>query len=578
MLSKESSRRIHILREADVRKIAAGEVIDRPLSVIRELLDNSIDAGADEITVYVDGGGIERIRVVDNGTGMVADDLSACILPHATSKISRTEDIYTIRSLGFRGEALSSIAACSKLEITSTHADVPDTGTRIAVHAGNVIDLSPAPAAPGTAVEVSDLFYSLPGRRKFLKRVSSESAGCRQAFIEKSLPFPDIAFRYFSDGEMKLYLPAQRPDERASTLFPGQLNLTLLDTGEASSDGFSLKAVVTKPGFSRRDRRLLYVFVNGRRVTEYALVQAILYGYSEHLPGGSFPAAFLFVEVDPQLVDFNIHPAKREVRFKNLQLIHRATVDLIRSILSGYKLRSGIVSSAGHHGGMPVGEPDLGFSPSFSRPPVSARPGIDIGEVKQRLGNLANRDGARDSGSSGVKYHGQIFGLFLLAEYSDRLYIIDQHAAHERIIFEKLKGQNRKIQNLLVPIDLSLDEEEESMVERDLESYKELGILLKKTNPGSWQITACPQVCLDMKEELASFIKGRKGDRTSLEQALYATVSCRSAVMEGELLDELSGSELATRALGLDNARCPHGRPIWFEISREKLFELVERT
>ncbi len=585
MQNSESSRRIHVLREAEVRKIAAGEVIDRPLSVIRELLDNAIDAGADEITVQVDGGGIERIRVVDNGSGMGAGDLETCILPHATSKITRTEDIYAVHSLGFRGEALSSIAACSKLEITSTSAETPDSGMRISVHAGKVIDVSPAPAARGTTVAVADLFYSLPGRRRFLKRVSSESAACRQAFIEKALPFPGITFRYFADGDLKMFLPAQSFTERAAAVFPDTLTADLLDSGEASAEGFSLRTVITKPGFSRRDRRLLYVFVNGRRISEYALVQAIVYGYSEHLPGGSFPAACLFIDVDPKLVDFNIHPAKREVRFKNLQTIHRATVDLVRSILSGYKIRSGVTLPGAYGGELPIREPDRRFSPPASRPPFPSSPRtdpayrpIDIENIRKSFGGGAGRIEPPPPVTSEVKYHGQIFGLFLLAEYADRLFVIDQHAAHERIIYERLVGEKPKVQNLLVPIDLDLDEEEEPAVEGDLESYKKLGITIEKVRSGLWQITACPAVCLEMKNELAEFVRGRKGDRTSLEQAFYATVSCRSAVMDGELLDDLSGRELAVQALELDNARCPHGRPIWFEISRERLFELVERT
>ncbi|MBN1686586.1 MAG: DNA mismatch repair endonuclease MutL [Spirochaetales bacterium] len=574
MLSSGPSRRIHILREADVRKIAAGEVIDRPLSVIRELLDNAIDAGADAITVEVDGGGIERIRVVDNGTGMSAEDLELCILPHATSKITRTEDIYSVRSLGFRGEALASIAACSKLEITSTHHDSPDKGARIIVHAGKVIGNSPAAGSPGTTVEVSDLFYSLPGRRKFLKRVSSESSACKQAFIEKALPFPSINFRYFTDGEMKLYLPAQDLTGRVASVFAGSLEPEILDSKEIALEDFSLRAVITNPDFARRDKRLLYMFVNGRRVQEYALVQAVLYGYSEHLAGGNYPAAFLFLDVNPELLDFNIHPAKREVRFKNLQVIHRATVDLVRSMLSGYKLRAGVSFHDPYRQQTFAGEPAAEFSRSFFRP--YERAAIDIETVRRQLSRSAPPK--PEAGATELKYHGQLFGLFLLVERNQSLYIIDQHAAHERIIYEKLVKEKPKIQNLLVPLHLDLDEEEEEMVERDRAAYEKLGFTLERQGAGSWLVTACPAVCLEMKDALSAFIKGRKGDPISLEQALYATVACRSAVMDGELVDDLTGSELARQAFELEDARCPHGRPIWVELSRSRLFEQVKRT
>jgi DNA mismatch repair protein MutL len=581
----EPSRRIHVLREAEARKIAAGEVIDRPLSVIRELLDNSIDAGADEITVHVDGGGIERIRVVDNGTGMGAADLETCILPHATSKIAKTEDIYSVRSLGFRGEALASIAACSKLDITSTSEENPDAGMRITVHGGLVIQKSPAPAARGTTVEVSDLFYSLPGRRKFLKRTSSEAQACKQAFIEKALPFPAITFRYFSDGEMKLFLPAQGLTDRVISLFSNSLQPHLLDSAESACEGFSMKAVFTKPDFSRRDKRFVQTYVNGRRIQEYALIQALLYGYSEHLPGGNYPAAFLFIEVDPQQVDFNIHPAKREVRFRNLQEIHRAVVDLIRGGLTGYKVRSGVNPQSGYEQNSLIAEPAARFT-RFSGKAEPSGPGINLRDMRERLGGGFGEPSSQDAPSPqsdettmpGVTFHGQIFGLFLLAEYNEKLYIIDQHAAHERIIFERLSMADPEVQSLLVPIHFAVDEDEESALEHELEIYTSLGFTIERAGPGSWLITSCPTACLDIKGDLVEFIKGKRGDSTSLKQELYATIACRAAVMDGEILDFLSGKDLAVKTLSLDNARCPHGRPIWFEISREKLFEMVQRT
>jgi DNA mismatch repair protein MutL len=564
MSQDETSRRIHVLRDADARKIAAGEVIDRPLSVVRELIDNSIDARADEIEVRIAGGGIENIRVVDNGTGMSAADLETCILPHATSKIRKTEDIYSTRSLGFRGEALSSIAACSKLEITSTSRETSETSNRITVHAGRIVNISAAAAPVGTTVDVGDLFYALPGRRKFLKRVSSESLACKQAFIEKALPFPGITFRFFSDGDLKLFLPSQNMTERISAVYPDLLSFQNLDTGSTSGEGFEIDMVLTKPGFSRRDRRLMQTYVNGRRIQEYSLLQAIIYGYSEHLPGGSFPGVFLFVEVDPKLVDFNIHPAKREVRFRNLQLIHRATVDLVRSKLPPINTYTP----------SEIGRKQQAF---YFDGPSGPGPGFEIREVAERLESTESTE-TDTPPLPGFTYHGQIFGLFLLVEYNEKLYVIDQHAAHERILFEKLAEDDLEVQTLLVPIHIELNEDEEAVLRRDLDEYGVLGFDLEQQGEGSWLIKACPSVCLDMKGDLADFIKGRRGDTTNLRQTLFATVACRAAVMDGEILDFLTGGELAAQALGLDNARCPHGRPIWFEISRDRLFELVERT
>ena len=583
MPANEPSRRIHVLREAEARKIAAGEVIDRPLSVLRELLDNSIDAGADEITVRVDGGGIERIRVVDNGTGMGPEDLETCILPHATSKITRTEDIYSTKSLGFRGEALSSIASCAKLDITSTSHESPYRGTRITVHAGRVIQSQPAPAGLGTTVEVADLFYSLPGRRKFLKRPSSEAQACRRAFVEKALPFPGITFRFFLDGEMKLFLPAQGLMDRVAALFSGSMDPRLLNSVEKECEGFALKAVLTQPVYSRRDKRNIQIYVNGRRIQEYGLVQAVLYGYSEHLPGGSYPAAFVFIQVDPQLVDFNIHPAKREVRFRNLQEIHHSVVDLIRSRLEEYKIRSDVETGKRYGQGSVVNETARYFNQDSGYTGFTG-PGIRIQDARERLGQghtTAEHQSAAAAGESavsGIRYHGQIFGLFLLAEHNEKLFIIDQHAAHERIIFEKLSEKSPEIQELLVPIHLEVNEDEEQLLKKELKTYARLGFEIEQESPGSWLIKACPSDCLEIRGDLAEFIKGRRGDSAALKQELYATVACRAAIMDGEVLDALTGFELAAKALNLDNARCPHGRPIWHEISREKLFELVMRT
>ncbi len=604
MQSRQSSRRIHVLREAEVRKIAAGEVIDRPLSVVRELIDNSIDSGADEISVYVNGGGVERIRVVDNGIGMTPEDLEICILPHATSKIAKTEDIYSVDTLGFRGEALSSIASCSKLEITSTYEETPEEGRSINVHAGKLLRSSPAPARVGTTVEVSDLFYSLPGRRKFLKRVSSESQGCKQAFIEKALPFPEITFRYFSDNDLKLYLPAQSAEERVAAVFPRALEPKLLDSGETEFNGASIKVVLTKPGFTRRDRRLLYVFVNRRRIQEFALLQAVTYGYSEHLPGGSYPAAFVCIDIDPHLVDFNIHPAKREVRFKDLQIIHRGVVDLVRSVLSNYRIHSGAAYEDRYRQESVLQDIPRRYSPEIppnrgldhpvvsrrmrrepADPPRSpsasytARQGSSGGSFdldSVRAGSKASENLEADA--EGILYHGQVFGLFLLAEYDETLYIIDQHAAHERIIYEKLIHGSKEVQSLLVPVKVELEEDEEEALLKDLDTYKNLGFSFEREGPGLWLLTACPAVYLDLKEEIVASIKGRKGDTTSLEQELYARISCRAAVMDGEILDDLAGFELARKALALKNARCPHGRPIWHKISREDLFAYVLRT
>ena len=577
MQQNDASRRIHILRDSEARKIAAGEVIDRPFSVVRELLDNSIDAGASEISVYLEEGGVGRIRVLDDGTGMSAGDLELCVLAHATSKIEKTEDIYSVKTLGFRGEALSSIAACSKLLISSTDYRTPDTGHSIQIHDGKKLSFSEAPPQKGTVVDVGDLFYSLPGRRKFLKRPSTETLLCRQALIDKALPFPNITFRYFVDNTLKLFLPQTTRKERIATAFAGQLDPAILHSAERDFGQYSIRAVLADPAYSRRDRRLVQVFINNRRVQEYSLIQAATYGYSEYLPGGAFPAAFLFIDVDPRLVDFNIHPAKREVRIRNAAEVHRGTVSVLRAKLAELNVQPRQET--------PVTQESLHFpAASYAEPGLTPRrKPYDMDSVRESIRSLEAHDSAEDlqpqpANSEDLRYLGRLFNLFILVEQRDTLFIIDQHAAHERIIYERICSEPPRVQSLLVPIQFELDTDQEGMLEKDLETYRRFGIQLCQRGKGIWELDGCPEICMRIKDELIEFISGQKGDSTALEQELFSVIACRAAVMDGEVLDPITAIQLAREAFGLSNPRCPHGRPIWHKITKDMLYELVGRT
>ncbi|RKX88794.1 MAG: DNA mismatch repair endonuclease MutL, partial [Spirochaetes bacterium] len=312
MNDKAKPRRIQILRDTVALRIAAGEVIDRPFSVVRELIDNAVDCGAGNIDLYVEGGGIERIRVVDNGSGMSLEDLKKCYLPHATSKISEMEDLESLKTLGFRGEALSSIGACSRLEIISSETGA-DAG-RLVVSNGALRDLSPYKGNKGTIVDVSGLFHAMPARKKFLKRPSAEAAACKKVFIDKVLPFCEISFRYFQDGAMKLFFPVSSLKERVINAYPGILNKDLTREMESSTEDFSVRIIAADPSVNRKDRRYIQLFVNNRRINDFSLLQAVEYGFSEFLPGGTYPVAFVFIKIKPSLIDVNIHPAKKEVK------------------------------------------------------------------------------------------------------------------------------------------------------------------------------------------------------------------------------------------------------------------------
>lgn len=575
MNTSTSSRRIHILRESVIRLIAAGEVIERPASVVRELIDNSIDADSKEIDLYIEDGGTKTIRTVDNGGGMEKQDLELCIQSHATSKIETSEDIYHIRSLGFRGEALSSIAACSKLDIVSMPSDSSQDAYRLIIHGGKTVSLEACPGTVGTVVNVSDLFYTLPGRRKFLKSVSSETSQCRIIFLEKALANPDIGFRLFVDKQLKLFLPASGLIERISQAYKGQLSTDLLHEYEDSFTDFSIRAVLGDLSYSRRDRRMIQVFVNGRRIQDFSLTQAITYGYSEFLPGGSFPAAFVYIEIDPALVDFNIHPAKREVRFRNMSDVHQCIVRLVR-----FSLQSGSIRT------YPAGQfvDAAGEELSFTYSKQRNIPSSFDSESTDASGFVHESPKDRNSTNGEVKapkpyrYIGQLFGLFLLVEYKDKLLVVDQHAAHERVIFERIRTGNPIAQNLLLPIVIEASEDESLYLESIRSSLKRIGIEINRNESGKWHINKLPQSCLGMEKEMVEFLRGYRGDITELEKELFADLACKAAIKDGEQVEPFAAEALINEALSLANPRCPHGRPIWFELTHNELFQLVGRT
>lgn len=612
-MNGREARRVHLLGDAVARQIAAGEVIDRPASVVRELLDNAIDAGADSIDLYIEDGGVRSVRAVDNGVGMTREDLELCWHSHATSKIDRIEDLDRLASLGFRGEALSSIAASSRLTVTSRPAASP-VAQRLRVDAGRLVSLDEAAGEAGTVVEAADLFYSLPGRRKFLKTPSAETAMCRATFVEKSLPFPQVAMRFSTGRRLKLFLPAaQTLAERVVAAHPAAVDPDLLHRVDYRGSSFTISIVMGGPSLYRRDRRYIWTYVNNRRISEYALVQAVEYGFADHIPGGNFPIAFVFISIDPELVDFNVHPAKREARFRNLPEVHHGLVTAIREHLAPFTVSFEGLSSRGDatqqtipgpHPVTPTRAPVSpgrspaapGYSPSGADEAREAPPGSlpSRGTLPRGRADRPREGGSplpesleamsgelvprpKSSEASSVRYLGQVFSLFLIASVDERLFIIDQHAAHERILFERFRANPGPPQNLLVPIVFETTGDEEPLVEENEELCRSLGIGLRRSEPGRWEIVSLPEGFKSLEEEIADFVKQAKGGQRELEQELYARLSCRAAVKEGDPIDEITAVELIRQAFALDNARCPHGRPIWFELSRTELYHLVGR-
>lgn len=585
------NRPVQLLRDEVARKIAAGEVIDRPQAVVRELLDNALDAGADRIDVHIADGGRARIEVVDNGSGMSRDDLEICHLPHATSKIETEADLERVSSLGFRGEALASVASVARLTIRSgQHHDRP--GHELVVHGGSVVALSACETIRGTRVTVEDLFYCVPARRSFLKRAASEGSLCRTVLLDKAAAFPEVTFRFFVDGDLRLFLPASDAEARLLACYPELGDRKLLSTVTGSGDGFSLSAVTTGAALLRRDRRLTQVFVNHRRVWEYALVQAIEHAFDPVAPGGSHPVCFLFVKCDPALVDFNIHPAKREVRFRNLPDIHRRTVESISAFLHASVVAERISPSSsppflGYADGPaevlgeqspPVYRPLHELRPAHAQagPAIRVAAGQGAGAVGSPAANTSPSDtGSADGGS--FRYIGCAFNLYLLVERDGRLLIVDQHAGHERILYDRFRAQGG-VQELLVPILVEVDAEEDRVLRERSEEITALGIRAERDAPGRWSITALGAAYLRHQDEVVETVREVTRHPKELVQRFYAQMACKAAVKQGDRLDETGAIALLRQIFALPEPRCPHGRPLWAEISREQFAAMVGRT
>jgi DNA mismatch repair protein MutL len=583
-------RQIALLEDSVARRIAAGEVIERPSSVVRELLDNSIDAESREIVLYIDGGGIERIRIVDDGMGMSETDLSLCWLPHATSKIRSVQDLMSVGTLGFRGEALSSVAACARMEIISSNNNT-GAASRLLIQGGRKVILEECTGSQGTVIDVADLFYSIPARKKFLKRAGTEWQQCRKTFLEKALPFPKVGFRLFKDGALNLYLPPTTLKERVLAGFPKMGPEKMFTHLSFEENDFKVDIVGGSPELHTRNRQQIHIFANNRRIDEYAFVQAVEYGYDTFLPGGQFPLCFVFIQVDPALVDFNIHPAKREARFRTKQAIHHRIVTMIKEELNSshtsldrpaldrvFGITQSRQMNLDSSSDFDLEKPSYQRSSSFREhsPVYNEKSSFTLPEERTApfRGNLSP---GGDIDERDFTYLGQFMSLFLLVEKENKLFIIDQHAAHERILYEKFKKTGKNPQELLIPLRLELTGDEDEWLTHTMSSWKELGFEFKQHRRGDWTLDRVPAFGEMLGGDLMEIIRDRGGSGEELEKKLYAMASCKAAVKDGERLDRSTAEKLIGQAFLLPFPRCPHGRPLWFEISKDELFQLVGR-
>jgi DNA mismatch repair protein MutL len=578
--------KIQVLSREMASRIAAGEVVERPASVVKELVENSIDAAATEITISIEKSGTSLIRVSDNGEGMAPEDLMLAIERHSTSKLRTDEDLFRISTLGFRGEALPSIASVSRFEITSRQAG-SESGYRLQVDDGSNAGPHMAAAASGTTVELKDLFYNVPARRKFLKSLVTEFSHICDVVNRMALAYPQVHFHLEHNGRTLIdFVAVHQLRDRLDQVLGSEVAKTLRPL-ESRQGGLSVSGYLSAAPTSFPNSRHLITFVNRRYVRDKILTHAVLHGYETLLMKGQYPAVVLLLDVPFDEVDVNVHPAKYEVRFRRQSEIHEAVARAIRQALRVEAQQPSARSFAPWpQSSSAVMEAALPYANSVfsSAESINAGPSREVFAFPNQASQL------RAGFFSSLNVLGQILGCYLVCSSSQGLALIDQHAAHERVAFERLRKQMRanavERQTLLLHQVIELSAGEMMLLEKQLDALERYGFTLELFGPNSYAVSAVPAllpegdyrpVVRQMVAELAEVDKSEKLGQ-HLEERL-ATIACHSVIRANRqlemdemraLLRDLDDTEFATQ--------CPHGRPVLLEFSREELERMFKRV
>jgi len=624
-------RRVQVLPEALAMKIAAGEVIERPASVVKELVENALDAGAGRVTVELEDGGMRLIRVADDGVGMTPDDAPLAFTRHATSKIRDEADLERIGTLGFRGEALPSIAAVATVELTTRARDAATTATRVRVEGGTIVDVREAGAPEGTTVAVRDLFGSVPARRKFLKTVATELGQVVQLIVRLSLAYPGVHFRLVHHGrEIAVYPPVRTLGDRVGTVF-GRDRVQGGKTFEEQRLGLTVRGFLFSPQLSFASARYLYTFVNGRTVRDRGLTHAIVEGYASLIPRGRWPGAVVVLEVPAADVDVNVHPAKHEVRFRLAHVVHDTVMNAVRSTLAAGARQTrpavnGVAEALERYAARQADERSFAFDGvSGARHGGDARSGgaamprhaadhARHGEGARNVARQPDARSARDAdhsnaagddaseralagaggatdvgGFAGLRFVGQVFRGYIICEGADRLVLIDQHAAHERVAFERLRAEYRsgaiERQPLLLPALVELDPGRAEAIVAAEDRLAALGFDVEPFGEHRFLVRALPALLgADdpqlLLEDLADGLED-VGSQHSVDEAveeILGRVACHSVVRVGRTL---APAEVEALLAALDTlayaSNCPHGRPVSVEFTRGQVERMFGR-
>lgn len=608
---------IRVLPKEISELIAAGEVVERPASVIKELVENSIDAGADNITVEIQHGGITYMRITDNGCGIARNDVPTAFLRHATSKIKSSGDLNAIGTLGFRGEALAAVSSVAKVEMFTKPRE-NDLGTHYEIDGGQEKLCEEAGCPDGTTIVIRDIFYNTPARMKFLKKDVSE-ANAAAAVVERiALSHPEIAFKLIRDGKQSLMTPGDgKINTTVYSVLGREFAGTLMEV-DGGLDGIGVKGLTCKPVSCRPTRNYQFVFLNGRLVRSGTVTAAVEQAYKNSAMIGKFPGFVLYLSVPLDTVDVNVHPAKTEVRFSDERRIFDAVYSSVRSALSKGDTRPEVKLKE------PVFNPFERMSTAQYRQQPISKPTVaeEVYKVKPSLHNIPKTVTFRDANYNHDKTEktvyvpekvinppaaepekpiipervavditrevedekppvtliGEAFLTYIIVQMGESVFMIDKHAAHERILFNKLKKEQKtEMQALLTAVTVSLTREEYNAVISNTEKLGKAGFEVEDFGNSSVRVSAVPAALT--KEDIPSVIselagdllKGKAPDAERLDD-MYHTVACKAAIKAGSRTSPLEMQKLAERVLYSDDIMyCPHGRPVAFEIKRREL-------
>jgi len=581
------ARKIEVLPESISQTIAAGEVIERPASVVKELMENSVDAGSSEITVELRAGGLQLIRVVDTGEGMDQEDVPVAFQRYATSKIRKAEDLYAIHTLGFRGEALPSICQVSKMTLQTRTARSLG-GTRVVCEGGEIKSVSEIGSPVGTEVEVRQLFYNIPVKRKFLKSIRSELRFALTHFLRLSLSHPAVSFRFIHDGRtLHEYLKTELPLVRIEAIFGKEIYPHLRPIA-FEDGGIGISGFASLPSFSRRNAESLYFYVNRRFIKDRMIYRAVLDAYRHILPNNQFPVVILFIALPPSAVDVNVHPTKTEVKFKDPDRIYQAVFAAVRMLLEGGASWLKETVSEGEKGRLFQESTPFSFfgKEAFSAPSVFM---TDREEPMLTVQDGENLPTWKPRQNRPFTVLGQIRGTYILCEGEGELVFIDQHAAHEKLLFEKLKKEyeNRSIlsERLLLPILFEVSSEESVILESTEQALKEVGFEIEPAGEKLFAIRSIPsfidhknpkEFFREVLDGLSFSEKRRNGEEVI--HTLLVTLACHSAVRAHSALKREELDKLVEDLLPLHfSTTCPHGRPIFFVLPLDELRKQFKR-